>query len=78
MAGVFPTCGLSHLTAGLTTVPELHTLLFDLPGVPVSLYFLWVVHRVHTDSLPDWNRRPLVGRAAATSRRSPWAPAGAD
>jgi hypothetical protein len=78
MAGVFPTCGLSHLAAGLTTVPEWHTLMFDLPGVPASIYFLWVVHRVHTNSLPDWNRRPLVGRATATSRRSPWAPAGAD
>ena len=79
MAGVFPTCGASHLIAGLVSEPDLHTLLFDLPGVPASLFFLWVVHRVHSDSLADWNRRPLVGRAGPTSRRSPWAaPAGAE
>jgi hypothetical protein len=79
MAGVFPTCGASHLVAGLVSKPDLHMLLFDLPGVPASLFFLWVVHRVSSDSLADWNRRPLVGRAGATSRSSPWsAPAGAD
>ena len=78
MAGVFPTCGLTHLTTGLTTMPELHTYLFHLPGVPASILFLWVVHRVHANSLADWNRRPLVGRATATSRRSPWATAAAD
>jgi hypothetical protein len=78
MAGVFPTCGVSHLVAGLTIVPDAHMLLFDLPGVPSSIFFLWVVHRVHANSLPDWNRRPLVGRAAATSRPSPWAPVAAD
>ena len=75
MAGVFPSCGVAHLAAGLTVPPDVHMLLFDLPGVPASLFFLWVVSRVHADSLADWNRRPLVGRAAATSRRSPWAAA---
>lgn len=73
LGAVFPTCGLSHFAAGATTVPELHTYMFDLPGVPVSIYFLWVVHRLHRDALRDWNRRPLVGQAGATSRRSPWA-----
>jgi hypothetical protein len=77
MAGVFPTCGVSHLTAGFVVAPDWHMLLFDLPGVPASLVFLWVVHKVHTRSLADWNRRPLVGRASATSRPSPWAPAAA-
>lgn len=75
MAGVFPTCGVSHLAAGLTVPPDLHMLLFDLPGVPASIFFLWVVSRIHAHSLADWNRRPLVGRAGATSRRSPWAAA---
>jgi hypothetical protein len=75
MAGVFPSCGISHLAAGLSVPADVHMLLFDLPGVPASLFFLWVVSRVHADSLAGWNRRPLVGRAAATSRRSPWAAA---
>ena len=73
MAGVFTTCAVAHLTAGLTVAPDPHMLMFDLPGVPFSIFFLWTVHRIHAKSLPDWNRRPLVGRATATSRRSPWA-----
>jgi hypothetical protein len=27
---------------------------------------------VHPDSARDWNRRPLVDRAAPRGRRSPW------
>lgn len=75
LGGVFVTCGLSHLVAGLTTPADLHTLLFDIAGVPISLYFLWVVRSLNRHALRDWNRRPLVGRAARQSRRSPWAPA---
>jgi hypothetical protein len=67
-AGVFTTCGSSHITAGVTTPVELHTLMFDLPGVPAAAYFLWVVHRLNRSSLNDRNRRPLVGRAAAHGR----------
>jgi hypothetical protein len=73
MAGVFTTCGVSHLVAGLSTGVEWHTLMFDLPGVPFAAYFLWAVHRLHCSSLNDWNRRPLVGRAAAHGRPAPWA-----
>jgi hypothetical protein len=73
MAGVFATCGVTHLVAGLTTVPDLHTLTLDNFGVPASIFFLYVVHRLHRDSLRDWNRAPLVGRAAPLGRRSPWA-----
>jgi hypothetical protein len=73
LGGVFVTCGVSHLVAGLTTTTDWHTLLFDIPGVPFSLYFLWVVRRLHRHSLRDWNRRPLVGRASRQSRPSPWA-----
>jgi hypothetical protein len=73
LGGVFATCGLAHLVAGLTVAPDAHMLLADVPGVPASLYFLWVVHRLNRRTLADWNRRPLVGRAAPTSRRSPWA-----
>jgi len=73
LGGVFVTCGVSHLVAGLTTTTDWHTLLFDIPGVPLSLYFLWVVRSLHRNSLRDWNRRPLVGRASRQNRPSPWA-----
>jgi hypothetical protein len=73
MGGVFVTCGVSHLVAGLTTPADLHTLVFDVAGVPFSIYFLWVVRSLHRNSLRDWNRRPLVGRASRQSRPSPWA-----
>ena len=73
LGGVFVSCGISHLVAGLTTPGDWHTLLFDIPGVPFSLYFLWVVRGLHRNSLRDWNRRPLVGRASRQSRPSPWA-----
>jgi hypothetical protein len=73
MAGVFSTCGVTHLVAGLTTVPDVHTLTLDNLGVPASIFFLYVVHRLHRHSLRDWNRAPLVGRAAPLGRPSPWA-----
>jgi hypothetical protein len=73
MGGVFVTCGVAHLVAGLATPADWHTLLFDVPGVPFSIYFLWVVRSLHRHSLHDWNRRPLVGRASRQSRPSPWA-----
>ena len=73
MGGVFVTCGVSHLVAGLATPADWHTLLFDVPGVPFSIYFLWVVRSLHRNSLRDWNRRPLVGLASRQSRPSPWA-----
>ena len=73
MSGVFATCGLSHLVAGLTLPADVHSAAFDLPGVPAAVLFLVVVHRLHRESLREWNRRPLVGRAARRSRPSPWA-----
>ena len=73
LGGVFVTCGVSHLVAGLATPADWHTLLFDVPGVPFSIYFLWVVRSLHRNSLRDWNRRPLVGLASRQSRPSPWA-----
>jgi hypothetical protein len=75
MAGVFTTCAVTHLVAGLTTVPNVHSLALDNLGVPASLFFLYVVYRLHRQSLRDWNRAPLVGRAAPLGRRSPWATA---
>jgi hypothetical protein len=73
MGGVFVTCGVAHLVAGVATPADWHTLLFDIPGVPFSIYFLWVVRSLHRNSLRDWNRRPLVGLASRQSRPSPWA-----
>ena len=43
-----------------------------VPGVPSAAFFLWVVYRLNRSSLNDWNRRPLVGRAARHSRPAPW------
>jgi hypothetical protein len=75
MSGVFITCALSHLVAGLLTGSNPAGVLFDNVGVPASLYFMWAAYRLHRDSERDWNRRPLVGRAAPLGRRSPWAEA---
>jgi hypothetical protein len=75
MSAVFLTCALSHLVAGLLTGSNPAGVLFDNVGVPASIYFMWAVYRLNTDSERDWNRRPLVGRAAPLGRRSPWAEA---
>lgn len=72
MSGVFITCAAAHLVAGLTTAADPFSVVFDNVGVPASIYFLWAVHRLHRSSLRDWNRRPLVGRAAPLGRPSPW------
>ena len=71
LAAVFFSCALMHLIYATT---ELHPAIlpFDLLGVPASVYFLWVVKRVHSDSVVDWNRRPLVGAAATPERSAPW------
>ena len=75
MSGVFLTCAMSHLVAGLLTGSNPAGVLFDNVGVPASIYFMWAVYRLNKDSERDWNRRPLVGRAAPLGRRSPWAEA---
>lgn len=71
LTGVFFTCALMHLVVA-TAQGSSSMLVFDLIGVPASVYFLWVVKRLHNDSVMDWNRRPLVGAAAAPARPSPW------
>lgn len=71
LAGVFFTCAQMHLIDATTGGNRL-MLVFDLIGVPASVYFLWVVKQVHNDFVSDWNRRPLVGAAAAPARQSPW------
>jgi len=72
LAAVFPSCAAMHLMVALSSSPDTATLPFDLLGVPASIYFLWVVKRLHMDSVVDWNRHPMVGVAARPSRSSPW------
>lgn len=72
LSAVFPTCAAMHLIVALTGSQEIATLPFDLLGVPASVFFLWVVRQLHTDSAIDWNRRPLVGVAAMPDRPAPW------
>ena len=71
LTGVFFTCAQMHFIDATTPGDSL-MLFFDLIGIPASIYFLWVVKQVHTDSVIDWNRRPLVGAAATPARPSPW------
>jgi hypothetical protein len=71
LTGVFFTCAQMHLIDA-TTQGSGWMLIFDLIGIPASVYFLRVVKQVHSDSVLDWNRRPLVGAAAAPARPSPW------
>jgi hypothetical protein len=71
LTGVFFTCALMHFVDATTPGNGL-MLFFDLIGIPASIYFLWVVKQVHSDSVMDWNRRPLVGAAATPARPSPW------
>jgi hypothetical protein len=71
LTGVFFTCSLMHIIDA-TTHDNPVMLVFDLIGIPASIYFLRVVRQVHTDAVLDWNRRPLVGAAAAPARPSPW------
>ncbi|HET9390521.1 MAG TPA: hypothetical protein VFO44_12800 [Steroidobacteraceae bacterium] len=71
LSAVFFTCALMHLIYA-TTERHRAALPFDLLGIPASVYFLWIVKRVHSDSVVDWNRRPLVGAAATPERSAPW------
>ena len=71
LMGVFFTCAQMHFIDA-TTRGNGVMLVFDLIGIPASVYFLRVVKQLHNDSVTDWNRRPLVGAAAAPARPSPW------
>jgi hypothetical protein len=71
LTGVFFTCALMHLVDA-STHGDGAMLFFDLLGIPASIYFLRVVKLVYSDSVTDWNRRPLVGAAASPARPSPW------
>lgn len=71
LSGVFFTCAQMHFVNAVTPGDSLR-LAVDLIGIPASVYFLWIVKQVHSDSVLDWNRRPLVGTAGLPARRSPW------
>jgi hypothetical protein len=71
LTGVFFTCAQMHIVDA-TTRGSAAMLFFDILGIPASIYFLRVVKQLHNDSVMDWNRRPLVGAAAAPARPSPW------
>jgi|GEM_PF-1417120 len=76
LTAVFPSCAAMHLMLAVTVSGDSATLPFDLLGVPASVYFLWVVKRLHTDSVVDWNRRPMVGVVARPYRSAPWSEEG--
>jgi hypothetical protein len=71
LTGVFFTCAQMHMIDAASRGND-WILVFDVIGVPASVYFLWVVKLLHNDSVMDWNRRPLVGAATAPARPSPW------
>lgn len=72
LSAVFPTCAAMHLILALSGNADTATLPFDLLGVPTSIYFLWIIKRLHMDSVVDWNRHPTRGLVAQPSRSSPW------
>jgi hypothetical protein len=79
LGAIFPTCAAMHAVHVVSSPFDIHGFTFDVVGVPAALYFLWAVRRLYRESLRDWNRRPLVGRAGSARRPAPWAtaPAGA-
>ena len=72
LAAIFPTCAAMHLTYAFAARGDLHSAVFDIWGIPASLYFLWVVRRLYQQSIVDWNRRPIIGDSRPAARRSPW------
>jgi hypothetical protein len=72
LSAVFPTCAAMHLILALSANADPATLPFDLLGVPTSIYFLWIIKRLHMDSVVDWNRHPTLSVVAQPSRSSPW------
>ena len=75
MSGVFLTCALSHLVAGLMTGRTRPACSSTTSACPRRSTSCGPSTASTSDSERDWNRRPLVGRAAPLGRRSPWAEA---
>jgi hypothetical protein len=72
LGAVFPTCSLMHLVVAFGQPHGTGVMWLDIAGVPVSIYFLWVVNGLYRQALVDWNRRPLVGDPGRPDRSSPW------
>jgi hypothetical protein len=72
LGAVFPTCSLMHLAVALDQPQSSAVVGLDLVGVPISIYFLWVVNGLYRQALVDWNRRPLAGDPGRPDRMSPW------
>ena len=78
MSGVFLTCAISHLVAGLLTgANPARRRSSTTSACPRRSTSCGPCTACTSDSARDWNRRPLVGRAAPLGRRSPWAEANA-
>ena len=78
MSGVFLTCAASHLVAGLlTTRGPARASCSTTSASPRRSTSCGPSTACTATPLRDWNRRPLVGRAAPLGRRSPWAEQGA-
>ncbi len=63
LAAIFPTCALMHAIFGVYSVAglyhyDIHGAVIDWLSIPAGLYFLWVVRRLYTDALTDWNNGP--------------------
>ncbi len=72
LGAVFPTCSLMHLAVAFDGGHGSGVMWIDLVGVPVSVYFLWVVNGLYRRAVTDWNRRPLAGEPGRPDRMSPW------
>jgi hypothetical protein len=73
LALVFPTCALTHATYALQDATDRHTFVVDIVAVPAALVFWWVVRSLYLQTMADWNKQPLVGRAGQPRRPAPWA-----
>lgn len=71
MGGLFATCAVTHVTFGLTVVPDDHTAALGAVSIPAAIWFLSAVRNVHRGAARDW-QRPVVGSALLPPRPSPW------
>jgi hypothetical protein len=63
LSAIFPTCGVMHAVWAAYAMSgqyhwDVHGFVIDWLSVPAALYFLYVVRRLHRESLHDWNHGP--------------------
>ncbi len=63
LSGIFLTCAVMHAVYAAAYVTgrfqdDPHGTLFTWLSIPAGLSFLWVIRRLHADSLRDWNSGP--------------------